>query len=294
MNDANRVFWPKDSRQEQDLSTGPHRVQLAQWISCAPFERFLNMTIHDAAGGKAVLSMPFYFDLAQGGGLMHGGAMVSLADTAVVMAIKSLVPPHTPFVTASIETKFLRPVEKGIVTAKAEIHHQEGRTFKGAAILFDDENRPVMEFSSIFKTAKIHSIDPVFIPELPPGDVRRRISNNETFVLNIVAAWCPDCTERQRPRLTGFIEKLAAEGIPFYQMTVQQEKMQFISAEHQNITEEFGGNGYPRTVLIMDGKVRSKDNVEIVTREGLDRLAEAFIAQVRIAALSSPRPTTPR
>ncbi len=73
-------------------STGPHRVRLEQWISCAPFERLLNMEIVEAKDGHAVLTMPFFYDLAQGAGLMHGGALVSLADTAVVMAIKSLLP----------------------------------------------------------------------------------------------------------------------------------------------------------------------------------------------------------
>ncbi|NIP52626.1 MAG: PaaI family thioesterase, partial [Phycisphaerae bacterium] len=61
----------------------------------------------------------FLIDFAQGGGLMHGGALVSLADTAVVMAIKSIVPPQTHFATISLQTKFLHPVKKGIVTARA-------------------------------------------------------------------------------------------------------------------------------------------------------------------------------
>jgi len=265
----------------QEDSNGPYRVQLKEWISCAPFERLLNMTIEDAGGGKAVLSMPFRFDLAQGGGLMHGGALVSLADTAVVMAIKSLVPPGTPFVTASMEAKYLRPMEQGSVTAKAEVRHHGGRTYKGAAVLFNDDNLPVMEFSSIFKIVKGQNIDRVFVSELTPEDVRRLISEGETFVLNITADWCQDCTARQRPRLPEFIRKLKRAHIPFYQIAVQQEKMQFTSAEHEKMTREFGGHGYPRTVLIVDGRVRSKDNVEIVSREGLDRLADAFIAQAK-------------
>ena len=134
--------------------TGPHQFHMDAWISCAPFERLLNMTIEEASEGKAVLTMPFLFDLAQGAGLMHGGALVSLADTAVVMAIKSLVAPETHFATISLETKFLYPVKQGMVTAKAQITEKEGRIVKGRAIVFNEERRPVMEFSSIFKIAK--------------------------------------------------------------------------------------------------------------------------------------------
>ena len=283
MNDLNQRASSQKKRLEKNRSTGPHQIKLSQWISCAPFERFLNMNIHTAAGGIAILSMPFGFDLAQGGGFMHGGALVSLADTAVVMALKSLVPPETPFVTASLETKFLRPVEKGVVTAKARIHHADGQKFRGEALVFNEENQPVMEFLSIFKIMRQQGIDPVFIPELTPEDVRQRLSTGETFVLNIVAAWCSDCTQRQRPLLPALIRRLAAEHIPFFQLTVQQEKMQFVSPEHEKMTEDFGGPGYPRTILIVSGKVRSKENVEIVGEEDLIRLADAFIAAVTTA-----------
>ena len=140
--------------EKADAFTGPHRFPMDAWITCAPFERLLNMTIIEAADGKATLKMPFLLDFAQGAGLMHGGALVSLADTAVVMAIKSLLPPQTHFATIALETKFLYPVKKGSVTAKAEVSKQDGRNLQGAATLYDDDGRAVLEFRSTFKVAK--------------------------------------------------------------------------------------------------------------------------------------------
>ena len=134
--------------------TGPHKFNMDAWISCAPFERLLNMKIVEASDGMATLTMPFFIDLAQGGGLMHGGALVSLADTAVVMAIKSLVPPQTHFATISIESKFLYPVKQGIVTAKAQVVDRKAEMLQGQATVYDEAQRPVMEFSSVFKIAK--------------------------------------------------------------------------------------------------------------------------------------------
>ena len=96
------------SRYASDIdSTGPHRFTMEKWISCAPFERLLRIEIVRAAQGEAVLSLPFLLDFANGAGLMHGGVLVSLADTAVVMAIKSIVAPHTHF--ASIHMESHRP-----------------------------------------------------------------------------------------------------------------------------------------------------------------------------------------
>jgi uncharacterized protein (TIGR00369 family) len=135
-------------------STGPHKFKMDAWISCAPFERLLNITIVEASEGMAILTMPFFVHLAQGGGLMHGGALVSLADTAVVMAIKSLVPPQTHFATISLESKFLYPVKQGIVTAKGRVADRKAERLSGQATVYDAEERPVMEFSSVFKIAK--------------------------------------------------------------------------------------------------------------------------------------------
>ncbi|MGA2735008.1 MAG: PaaI family thioesterase [Syntrophobacteraceae bacterium] len=125
-----------------------------QLISCAPFERLLNMTIVEACDGRATLTMPFLMDYAQSAGLMHGGALVTLADTAVAKAIKSIIAPLSHFVTTELESRFLLSVTKGIVTAKAEVVSREGRRIKGKATLYDEEGRAVMEFCSTFKVSK--------------------------------------------------------------------------------------------------------------------------------------------
>lgn len=134
--------------------TGPHQFHMKEWISCAPFERLLHMEILESDDGRAVLTMPFLIDYAQGGGLMHGGALVSLADTAVVMAIKSVIPPFSHFGTTNAEIRFLAPVTHGIVTARAEVTEREGRILKGRAILYDQDGKAVLEFGSVFKIAR--------------------------------------------------------------------------------------------------------------------------------------------
>lgn len=153
-----------------DHSTGPHRFVMESWIACAPFERLLHMEIVAAADGQAVLTMPFLIDFAQGAGLMHGGALVSLADTAVVMAIKSIVPPETHFATTHCEARFLAPVKKGMVTARARAQKQEGRILQGQATVYDENNRPVLEFASTFKIARDASIRAVTFNQAEPQD----------------------------------------------------------------------------------------------------------------------------
>ena len=112
------------------------------------------MTIVEARDGRAHLTMPFLVEYAQGAGLMHGGALVSLADTAAVMAIKSVVEPQTHFATIALNTRFLRPVKEGIVSARAKLIDRVDRVINAEASVFNNAHQPVLEFTSAFKIAK--------------------------------------------------------------------------------------------------------------------------------------------
>ncbi|MDA3790127.1 MAG: PaaI family thioesterase [Desulfobacula sp.] len=142
-------------KEKTDVSfTGPHKVELGKWISCAPFEELLGIKIIEARDGHAHLTMPFVFQLAQGKGLAHGGAIVALADTSVAMAIKSIIPPNSRFVTISLNSEFLAPVTKGVLTSKAKVKLLKDRMIQGSSMVFDENDREVMKFSAVFKLAK--------------------------------------------------------------------------------------------------------------------------------------------
>lgn len=151
-------------------STGPHQFGMEGWISTAPFEKLLNMTIVEAAEGRATMTMPFFIEYANGAGLMHGGALVSLADTAIVMAIKSLLQPQSHFATIRMEVDFLHPVKKGLVTAKATVVSQADRIIEARATIYDNEERAVMEYRSTFKIARDTRIQGItFADSAAPG-----------------------------------------------------------------------------------------------------------------------------
>lgn len=140
---------------------------MGPWISCAPFEKLLHIDIVEAAAGRAVLKMPFLVDFAQGAGLMHGGALVALADTAVVMAIKSIVAPQTHFATVSMATEYLRPVREGIIEARAQVASVRGRRLEGRARVCDQREKPVLDFRATFKIARDARIRAITFEESP-------------------------------------------------------------------------------------------------------------------------------
>lgn len=133
--------------------------EMEGWIDTAPFEQLIGLEIKSATQGQAVLTMPFAVKLAQGGGLLHGGALTALADTAVAMAIKSLLPEGTQFATTELTMRFLAPVRQGVVTAHAEVSGPQGRTFWGEALLCDDSGQQVAKFQSVFRVARGQGFD---------------------------------------------------------------------------------------------------------------------------------------
>lgn len=138
---------------EEPVRTDHLPFRLPQWISCAPFEEYLGMHIEEAAEGRAVLSMPFKVKLAQGVGLMHGGAVTALADTAVAIAIKTLVPEGTDFVTVEMNLKFLAAVREGVVRAEARAIPEDERKIAGEADVFSGDVK-IAQFKAFFIVKK--------------------------------------------------------------------------------------------------------------------------------------------
>lgn len=130
------------------------QFELEGWIDTAPFEDLCGISIETAQEGRAVLSMPFTVRLSQGGGVAHGGALTTLADTAVAMAIKSLLAEGTIFATTELTTRFLAPLREGKMTATARVAGPEGRTFRGEAVVADEEGREVVHFQCTFRIAR--------------------------------------------------------------------------------------------------------------------------------------------
>jgi uncharacterized protein (TIGR00369 family) len=140
---------PEDLRQLEVV-----QFELEEWIDNSPFECLLGMKIIKAEGGQAHLFLPFTLKLSNGGGVMHGGALTSLADTAVAMAIKSLQPAGTVFATTDLSMKFFAPVLEGPVHAYASVRETDERTFFGECELLGEKDETFARLTTVFKVAR--------------------------------------------------------------------------------------------------------------------------------------------
>jgi acyl-CoA thioesterase len=132
----------------------PLPFSLPEWIALAPFEEFLGMRIDEATEGRAILSMPFRAVHCQGAGLMHGGAVVSLADTALAIAIKTLLPEGTHFATINMSLQFHAPVCWGTVQAVAKVTEKTDKDIRGEVAILNEDGIKAATFQAIFRIKK--------------------------------------------------------------------------------------------------------------------------------------------
>jgi uncharacterized protein (TIGR00369 family) len=100
---------------------------LRRSIESAPFYQLLQITLDRIDIGFARFRMPFRKELIQVNGVVHGGAIASLADTAVAFALMTLIQRGQQVTTVEFKINFLAPVDKGIMIGEARIVNKGGK-----------------------------------------------------------------------------------------------------------------------------------------------------------------------
>jgi acyl-CoA thioesterase len=75
--------------------------------------------------------------------MVHGGVIFTIADTAMSMALMSVIPPGTPFGTIEAKINYMLPVQSGELLAEGKILHEGGSTAVMEATVYnlDGESR---------------------------------------------------------------------------------------------------------------------------------------------------------
>jgi uncharacterized protein (TIGR00369 family) len=110
-------------------------------IETVPFAKLLGIELEDIAPGTATLGFDIRNDLKQNNGVVHGGAIASLIDTATAFAIISLLPPEEQATTADLTISYLRPLTNGRAHATARVIRAGRRLIVVSAELVDDAGK---------------------------------------------------------------------------------------------------------------------------------------------------------
>jgi uncharacterized protein (TIGR00369 family) len=117
----------------------------AQLRDAMPFASKLAMEIERASAERVTAKLAWAPDLCTTGGIMHGGALMSLADSAGAICAFLNLPPNATTATIASTTNMLRAVRGGEVTAETRPLHVGRTVIVVQTELRDSEERLVAQ-----------------------------------------------------------------------------------------------------------------------------------------------------
>ena len=116
-----------------------------------PLRTFLDFTIDDGIGGEAVAALDVSDRHLNPNGVVHGGVVFTLVDTAMGRATMSVLEEGRICASIEVAVRYLRPITDGRLVATAavlragrRIVHLEGR------VTVDGDDRPVAVVQASF------------------------------------------------------------------------------------------------------------------------------------------------
>src|SRR2546423_2789562 len=102
--------------------------------ACAAFEsvayaKFLGLELCELKSGEVTICLDVRDELKQNQGVVHGGAIASLIDTASALVILTAIEANEKVTTTDLTIHYLRPITSGQLTAKARIVRGGRRRF---------------------------------------------------------------------------------------------------------------------------------------------------------------------
>jgi len=106
-----------------------------------PFAKLLGIEVDSVEPGHAVLSMKLRDDLMRNNAIAHGGAIATLIDSAMAIAIMALLDENERTVTVDLTIHYLRPLSEGTTRASARVVRAGRRVITVSAELFDHNEK---------------------------------------------------------------------------------------------------------------------------------------------------------
>ena len=141
--------------------------QVTTVASNSPYYRLLGMEVTEIKERESRIQMPFKEELTHPYGIVHGGAIASLADSAVAMALMSLVEPKDRITTIEFKINFFVPVSKGELKAHAKIIHKGSKTAVGDVEVINEGGELVAKVIATYSIMRGDESWPVVKDKLP-------------------------------------------------------------------------------------------------------------------------------
>lgn len=137
------------------------------FLACSPYTTRMGITAVAAEDGGCTLALPFSSDFVgdPDSGILHGGAITALVDTAFGFAVFFRVKKFAPMATLDLRVSYLRTVHPGVnVYARACCYKLSADLAFARGDVFDDNEEP---FATCMGTFMFTSGLPAFTAQGP-------------------------------------------------------------------------------------------------------------------------------
>jgi uncharacterized protein (TIGR00369 family) len=124
-------------------------ADLEALVALMPFAGHLGLTLDEAGADRVAARLAWAPHLCTTGGVMHGGVLMSLADTAGALVTFLGLPEGATTATITSASQMFRPVTGGTVRAVAVPLHRGRTTVTAQTSLYDSEQRLVAQTTQI-------------------------------------------------------------------------------------------------------------------------------------------------
>ena len=121
--------------------TDEQRRRVERMREAVPFLKHLGIEVESVGPGTATLLLPMREEIMRNDGIVHGGAIASVIDSAFAFAIIPLLAENERTVTIDLTIHYVRPLSGGAAKAIARVVRAGRRVITVSGELFDENGK---------------------------------------------------------------------------------------------------------------------------------------------------------
>jgi uncharacterized protein (TIGR00369 family) len=134
-----------------DTELDPHRLEeLKERVRNSPFHRWAGVELVSVGGGRGELAIDLQDHHFNPQGIVHGGIISAMADTAIGLALRSRLPAGMTHRTAQLNIHFLTKGEGNRLVGRGRAVHLGRRMGYGEAEVLDGTGRLLARATATF------------------------------------------------------------------------------------------------------------------------------------------------
>jgi uncharacterized protein (TIGR00369 family) len=111
--------WPISIKGKPVPQPNPEYIrELGEIVNASPFPEHMAMRLRSIELDKAVIDLKTASYHLQAYGIVHGGVLATLIDTATFWSVYLRIPEDAGLVNIDLKLNYLKPVENGLLTAE--------------------------------------------------------------------------------------------------------------------------------------------------------------------------------